>query len=141
MIWDIESASPLKILNAHTRSIRTISFNKIKQLLVSASIDGVIKVWDMASNICIKSIETSSKRINEIAISPNGQLIACDNYNLIVIFDLNGNLYGTLNGHDDWIYSVTFSNNGELIATGSKDKTVKIWVVMHSNDQSCNEAL
>ncbi|AOY83534.2 hypothetical protein BJP36_30085 [Moorena producens JHB] len=32
-----------------------------------------------------------------------------------------------LEGHDDTLYSVSFSPDGELIATASSDKTVKIW--------------
>ncbi|KAK7219019.1 hypothetical protein V2G26_007022 [Clonostachys chloroleuca] len=35
----------------------------------------------------------------------------------------------TLEGHTDWVSSVVFSNDGKLIASGSHDKTVKIWKV------------
>ena len=126
-IWNIESGCLITIFNAHIKSIRTISFDKKRRILVSASNDGEIKIWNIASNTCIKSIQTSSKRINEITISPDGKLIACDQYNSIMIFDLDGNLKGILEGHDDWVYSVAFSHDGELIATGSRDRTVKVW--------------
>ncbi|KAF7371278.1 putative U5 snRNP-specific 40 kd protein [Mycena sanguinolenta] len=33
----------------------------------------------------------------------------------------------TLNGHEDWVESVAFSPNGELVMSGSKDCTVRIW--------------
>ncbi|MEG4534844.1 nSTAND1 domain-containing NTPase [Microcoleus sp. D2_18a_D3] len=33
----------------------------------------------------------------------------------------------TLGGHANWVYAVSFSPNGKLLATGSRDKTVKLW--------------
>ncbi|WP_293106902.1 hypothetical protein [Moorena sp. SIOASIH] len=32
-----------------------------------------------------------------------------------------------LKGHRDWVSSVSFSPDGELIASGSRDKTIKLW--------------
>jgi serine/threonine protein kinase len=35
----------------------------------------------------------------------------------------------TLRGHQDWVYSVSFSPDGKFLASGSLDKTVKVWEV------------
>src|SRR3712207_7418485 len=39
----------------------------------------------------------------------------------------SGKLLHTLTGHSDWVRAVAFSPNGQLIATGSQDKTIKLW--------------
>lgn len=36
-------------------------------------------------------------------------------------------LVRTLEGHSDWVLSVAFSADGKLIASGSHDKTIKVW--------------
>ncbi|KAF9886657.1 hypothetical protein FE257_011170, partial [Aspergillus nanangensis] len=33
----------------------------------------------------------------------------------------------TLEGHSDWVSSVAFSPDSQLLATGSDDKTIKLW--------------
>ncbi len=32
-----------------------------------------------------------------------------------------------LQGHSSWVLSITFSPNGKYLASGSSDKTVKLW--------------
>ena len=39
------------------------------------------------------------------------------------------------NGHEDSVYSVAFSNNGEQIASGSLDRTVKLWHLEGKSDK------
>ena len=51
---------------------------------------------------------------------------------LIILFQVNGLcvenlLLKTLEGHTDYVNSVSFSPDGKYIASGSADKTIKLW--------------
>jgi len=61
-----------------------------------------------------------------IAISLDGKILATG--------DANGKAYGTtgqqlviLKGHSGWIWSIAFSPDGQTIASGSFDSSVKLW--------------
>jgi len=40
---------------------------------------------------------------------------------------VTGSLVHTLKGHTHWIWSVAFSPDGKLLASGSRDGTIKLW--------------
>ncbi|MBW4593427.1 MAG: CHAT domain-containing protein [Brasilonema angustatum HA4187-MV1] len=69
-----------------------------------------------------------SKKVNAVAFSPNGQLIAtASDDNTVKLWKPDGTLLTTLKGHNDVVYGVAFSPQGNIIATASKDRTVKLW--------------
>jgi WD40 repeat protein len=44
-----------------------------------------------------------------------------------------GNLLQTLTGHSDWVWSVAYSPDGQTLASGSWDNTIKLWNVKTGN--------
>ena len=69
-------------------------------------------------------------RINEIAYSPDGTRLAVAGSIGIWIYDAQtGEALDLLSGHTSWIYSVSFSPDGQTLATGSTDDTVRLWDV------------
>lgn len=68
---------------------------------------------------------------SEVAsLSRDGSLLASTDGNDIKLWRMaDGALLQTLQGHTNWVGSITFSPDGKTLASGSADKTVKLWQV------------
>ncbi|WP_437916835.1 pentapeptide repeat-containing protein [Sorangium sp. So ce302] len=73
-------------------------------------------------------------RCNAVAICPDGTLLASGHSHGIVLWDMaTGSALRRLNGHSDWVTSIAFSADGDTLASGSDDCTVRLWDVSTGN--------
>lgn len=118
--------------------------------IVTGSQDRTVKRWDTSKQMSQKlrakyTRKAHDKDINAIDIDPSGTLFASASQDRTVkIYSAaEGEAVGVLRGHRRGVWTVKFapktsqapnSGNKGLIATGSGDKTVKIWSLA---DYSC----
>ena len=118
--------------------------------IVTGSQDRTVKRWDVTKDVKQKlrakyTRKAHDKDINAIDIDPSGNLFASASQDRTVkIYSaIEGEAIGVLRGHRRGVWTVKFAPNGSnvlhignkgLIATGSGDKTVKIWSL---SDYSC----
>ena len=130
-IWDSKDSKTwncVQTLGGHTLGVRSVAWNSQGTKLASGSFDNTIKIWDTNTWKCVKTLEGHTSHVKSVAWNSQGTLLASGSGDAtIMIWDTTiWNCIQTLEGHMDWVSSVAWNSQGRL-ASGSEDKTIKIW--------------
>lgn len=130
--WDLETGREVFAgWDEHIAKDVTISANG---KLVAGGGDyyrGLIKVWDLASQRLLHTLQADKEGVFCVVCSPSGNTLASSgNEPAIKLWDLaTGALIGKLEGHQDKPYELAFSADGRTLVSSGRDKHVMIWQI------------
>ncbi|KAL2673544.1 hypothetical protein Neosp_011986 [[Neocosmospora] mangrovei] len=119
----------LQTLKVHGGSVNAVAFSPNGKLLVSASSDQTVRVWDGSVGSYKQTLKGHNGYVLAVAFSPNGMMLAsASSDRTIWLWDIEtGTHTETFKGHDGWVNAVAFSRDGKLLASASSDQTVRLW--------------
>lgn len=74
-LWDLNEAAPRSPMHGHRERITALAFSPDRKTLVSASTDGVVKLWHVVTGQELMTL-TGHGGVNCVAFSPEGQRLA-----------------------------------------------------------------
>ncbi len=117
-------------ISGHLSSVSSVAISPDRQIIASGSFDRTIKLWKLSTGELLDSF-VASNVVLSIAFNHQSNILAIGNVGGVInIWDLaKGTVSCSLSRHSDSIVSmpVAFSPNGAFIASGSDDRTIKIW--------------
>ncbi len=127
-LWNLADQQPIG-LGPPGQPATHLAFTPDSKLLVAKSMEGTLRVWDMASRSENASISASASYLAAISISPDGKLVASagdDRYLRLYAVD-SGREVGKFKGHLKAILGIAFHPDGRHIVTGDSGGSIFLW--------------
>lgn len=98
-------------------------------LLVTAANDGVVRLWETATNRGRRILRGHGRKVSSLTYSADGSLLAAaGNDGVVRLWEpATGRRIAELTGHNDRLISAVFGPEGSVLATASNDGDVYVW--------------
>lgn len=129
--WNINSTKLAFIVKAHAERINHICTNPNNNCIIaSASDDNMVYIWNVKGEKATKiSVIKHSDDVNHILFHPKGDYLVSASGNTIQSWETyTGQPIGDrITGHSEIVTSISFSQDGKMLLSASKDYTIRIW--------------
>jgi len=146
-LWDFQTYECIKTMHGHDHSVSCVRFLPSGDQIASASRDKSIRFWETSTGYCTKIWNGHEDWIRSIDITEDGSMVVSGSHDKTVrLWDVRkGECVQIMKEHSHHVECVAFSpatlasidspdgktykgkGMGSFIASGSRDKTIKIW--------------
>ncbi|XP_075234743.1 periodic tryptophan protein 2 homolog [Lycorma delicatula] len=132
-LWNTQTGFCFVTFNEHTSGVMDIRFANNRKFLVSASLDGTVRAFDMTRYRNFRTF-TSPRPVQFacLALDATGEFVAAGGQDVFEIYLWSlkiGRLLEILTGHEGPVVSIAFSPilSSTTLASVSWDKSLRIW--------------
>ncbi|AFY95774.1 WD40 repeat domain-containing protein [Chamaesiphon minutus] len=117
-----------QLLPRHSNWVFSVAYSPDESRLASASADGTVRIWDLATGECLQTLPHEHWAIRTL-FAPDGRYLVVSGMSpTIYVWDtISGEPIATLNGHRDWIWSIEMSADGRTLFSTGEDRTIRVW--------------
>ncbi|KAF9391292.1 hypothetical protein BGX21_011278 [Mortierella sp. AD011] len=135
-LWDVETGNCTCTLQGHSNTVCSVAYSPNGDWIASGSYDQTVRLWDVETGECVRILQGHVGNVNWVAYSPNGNQIASGHDGTVRLWDVETSdvthILQVRGGR------VSYSPNGDCIASGGQDKIVRLWDVESGN---CTQTL
>jgi len=117
------------ILDGHNDGVSAVQLSADGKIIASGSYDGIVRIWDAKSGLCIKTLAGHKGSIWSLAVTSDGKhVVSGGTDKTLRVWNIDsGKCTLVLNNFTDTILSLSFSPDGKRIASGCRDGTLCMW--------------
>ncbi len=136
-LWNPATGQNLLTLSGHNTVVECVAFSPDGTVLASGGKTGDLKLWDVATGKEIATLHAPNQDlIWHLAFSPDGKYLAVaeghkdgiPKTHPVTVWDVSARqIAASFSGHTNDVRSIAFSPDGNILASGSSDGTIKLW--------------
>lgn len=121
------------IINYSRQHINPLIISRDGQTIINGIANSTIKVWCLKTGKTLRTISLPElcywdTYVNSVCLSPEQAIIASNSQEEIKVWDFDsGELRHNLTGHCGMVYCLAISPDGQTLASGCEDYTIKLW--------------
>lgn len=135
-VWNTSSGFCFVTFTEHLGGVTGVVFNQNGQVVLSSSLDGTVRAFDLNRYRNFRTFTSPRPaQFSCLTVDHSGDIVcagAQDTFEIFVWSMQTGRLLEVLAGHEGPVSSLSFSPTQVLLASGSWDKTVKLWDVFEN---------
>ncbi|KAJ0694762.1 putative transcription factor WD40-like family [Helianthus annuus] len=122
-LWEPSvSKHPKTRMTGHQQLVNHVYFSLDGQWIASASFDKSVKLWNGITGMFVAAFRGHGGPVYQICWSADSRL-------LLKVWDVRTQkLKQDLPGHEDEVFAVDWSPDGEKVASGGRDRVLKLWM-------------
>ncbi len=133
-VWSLPSRRKIGRLEGHTDRVTDLGLSPDEKHLVTASMDGTARVWDLGTNSLQSVLTANGEPVRSIALSNGAERVATASENSTILWDgRNGQRLGTFTGHAGGIGDLSLSSDGTILASASEDGSTRLFSTRRSS--------
>lgn len=126
----LEASQLQRTFTGHTGPLTSASVSPDGHFLATGSLDGTVRLWDMATGQQAQQLNEHTAVVNDVAFAADGALLAsADDSGLVIVWNVNeGNIVYAFRGEDDGgARAVAFLPDSARVLVGYAAGTVRLW--------------
>ncbi len=123
-------AEAVSVWRGHESGVTDFAFFPAGDRAASSSLDGTLRVWDVASGRTVRTLSAHEDEVFALAVAPDASFIASTGYDRrVIIHDVDRRRSHVLEGFPGWSVDVAVSPDGRSVAAWGFDGGIRIWDV------------
>jgi hypothetical protein len=128
-LWASPSDKGAVVLGKHGASVTSLLFSADGRHLTSASVNGEVKIWNVATRKEFLTYNQLGNPSNRVTLHPGGKLVASIVERTLLLHGLNKRATCKINAPDCRLNCTAFDSTGKLVAVGGLDGIASVYDV------------